>query len=129
VRQGVGELRLAATKGGTVESLGDGVSFFAFSNDGAHLGWITEGVLNLRPVAGGQPTRITDGVSLIEFGPAGTSAAGQLLVKRSLQAGGALLMEDLATGHLTAIARGVTDFGFSPIGDGYAFQAIGLLRP
>jgi hypothetical protein len=129
VRQGAGELRLARTTGGEVTSLADGVTYFAFSADGAWIAWISDGTLSLRRTEGGPVTRVTDGVLLVEFGPKSTPSAGRLLIKRSVRAGGALLLDDLATGKLTAIARGVTDFAFSPTGDGFAFQGAGLLPP
>jgi hypothetical protein len=129
VRHGAGELRMTRTTGGEVESLGDGVTFFAFSAQGEWIAWVSDGTLFLRRSAGGATTRVTDGVSLVEFGPKDTPAAGQLLIKRSVRAGGALLMDELATGKLTAIARGVTAFDFSPTGDGFAFEGTGLLAP
>jgi hypothetical protein len=129
VRHGAGALRLARTAGGEVEELGDGVTFFSFSPNSEWIAWVSDGVLSLRRTASGPAKRVTDGVSVVEFGPKGTPAAGSMLIKRSARKGGALLLDDLPTGKLTAIARGATAFGFAPNGEGLAFECTALLPP
>lgn len=124
-----GELRLARLSGGEPEVLGTGVTFFAFSPAGDLVAWVSDGDLSVRPVAGGPVRRVATGVSLAQFGPAGTPAEGRLLVKRSVRVDGALLSYELASGKLTALARGVGAFGWSPGGDALAFHADALLAP
>lgn len=127
VRQGAGELRFARCAGGDVETLGDGVTFYTISPASEWIAWVSQGTLFLRKLTGGEPVRVTDGVSMIEFGPRDTPYVGKMLIKRGARSGGALLMDDLATGKLSAIARGVGGFGFAPTGDGFVFQAAALL--
>ena len=129
VRSAMGELRLAKVSGGPPEVVAPRVTFFAFSPGGDQLAYVSDGDLFLRPAAQGPARRIASSVSLVEFGPPETPAAQTLFVHRTVRVDGALLSYDLSKGQLTAIARGVERFRFSPAGDALAFVAAGLLAP
>lgn len=122
-----GELQLVKVSDGQPQSLGTAVSFYAFSSDSSQIAWVADGQLLLREVKGGEPKVVTEGVATVEFGPRETAASGTLLIRRTLSAGGTLLSYDLASGKLSAIARGTRTFAFAPNGD-IAFQAAGLLK-
>lgn len=125
--RGVGELRLTKLDGGETETLGDGVSFYAFSTDGKRIVWITDGDLFVRATAGGEVQRVASGIYTAQLGPSGTPAANRALLRRSARVDGGLLSYDFDTGALEGVAHGVTAFGFSPDGTAFAFQGSGLL--
>lgn len=123
-----GELQWVKTSGGEPESLGSGVTYYTFSDDARHMAWVADGELSIRSTGGGESKVITQGVSMMAFGPKDTPAFSTLLIKRSLKTGGGLLSYDTETGALKAIATGTRTFAFAPNGDA-AFQAVALVAP
>lgn len=122
-----GELQWVKTSGDAQpESLSTDVTYYTFSDDARHIAWVSDGVLSIRDTEGGEPKVVTQGVSMMAFGPKDTLSSTTLLIKRGVKAGGGLLSYDTATGALKAIAAGTRTFAFAPNGDA-AFQAASLV--
>ncbi|AKU90741.1 PD40 domain-containing protein [Vulgatibacter incomptus] len=97
------------------------VSFFAFSSDGARLGYVAENVLFVGPADGSRPAeRIAEQIATFDFSPDGKS----LVARRRALGGGQLVHADLEKGgEPRIVGEKVADYRWSPDGSRVAFTA------
>ncbi len=116
-----GALVVADVAKGESRKVADQVSFFAFSPDGKHVGYVADRKLYVEPVGGGEATGIVADASTFEFAPDGKSIAVR---RRAIGGGGELLRVDLAKpAEAKSLADAVADYAFSPDGKRIAFSA------
>ncbi len=123
-----GTLVVGDVRRGTTRTVAEKVSFFAFTRDGAKLGWVADETLSVGPSDGAlPPVAVVGSASTFEFSPDGR----RLLARRKLVADGALLLFDVpspgsAPGTGKKLGTSVADYNFSPAGDRIAFTARGV---
>lgn len=111
----VGDVAMSRARG-----VAEGVSFFAFSADGARLGWVAEGVLWVGPADGsGDAARIAEGIATFEFSPDGKSIAA----RRRAIGGGQLVLARLDGGEPQTLGERVADYRWAPDGALLAYTA------
>jgi len=104
---------------GAPRRLAGEVSFYAFSRDGARVGYAAAGRLFLA-VASEAPVEIAgaEGVTSFEFGGPG---GDELLARRSTRSGGELLA--IRGGRAAPLAPAVRDYGYARDGARFAFTS------
>jgi len=116
----VGTLVVGDVAMSRVRTVAEGVSFFAFSADGAKLGWVAEGVLWIDAADGsGDAIRIAEGIATFDFSPDGKTVAAR---RRALD-GGQLVVAGVAGGAQQVLGDRVADYRWSPDGARLAYTA------
>jgi hypothetical protein len=117
---------LLLVRGGSEpEKVADGVTFHGFLPGGDAVAAVAGGrLVRARPGAAPEWTPGAENVSSFDVDPASSSrAAGEVvaLLRRPVQAGGALVALTAQGAGAREIARGAGDYAFSPAGGAYAF--------
>jgi dipeptidyl aminopeptidase/acylaminoacyl peptidase len=116
-----GTLVVASTAQARPRTVAEKVSFFAFSKDGAWIGYVSDGVLRVEPADGGDAKEIAKEVSTFELSPDGKS----LLARKKMVAGGHLLLahHGTSTEPPKVLAPQVSEYHWSPDGARFAYTA------
>jgi WD40 repeat protein len=119
-RDGEGELRVSDGPG-TVRTVADGVSSFAWAPSGKMLAFVAGGRLRALDVSreGTTPTLALDGVQTFAWAPGGT----RLAARSAGSSGGRVEMFDVATGRTREAAKASSDLSFGPDGTLYVLGA------
>jgi len=119
-RDGEGELR-ASDGPGSVRTLADGVSTFAWAASGKELAFVAGGRLRVVDLSreGAAPTLALDGVQSFAWAPSGT----RLAARSAGSTGGRVELFDVATGRTREAARASSDLAFGPDGTLYVLGA------
>jgi len=119
-RDGQGELRVSDGPG-TVRTVADGVTSFAWAVSGKMLAFIADGRLRALDVSheGTTPTLALDGVQTFAWAPAGT----KLAARSAGSSGGRVELFDVATGRTREAAKASSDLSFGPDGTLYVLGA------
>jgi hypothetical protein len=119
-RDGEGELRVADGPG-TVRTVADGVSSFAWAASGKVLAFVAGERLRTLDVSrgGATPSLVLDGVQTFAWGPGGT----RLAARTAGSGGGRVELFDIATGRTREAAKASSDLAFGPDGTLYVLGA------
>jgi len=119
-RDGQGELGVVGGPG-TVRTVADGVTSFAWAASGKMLAFVADGRLRALDVSreGTTPTLALDGVQTFAWAPAGT----RLAARSAGSSGGRVELLDVATGRTREAAKASSDLSFGPDGTLYVLGA------
>ncbi|HEY0839694.1 MAG TPA: hypothetical protein VGD74_05870 [Vulgatibacter sp.] len=116
-----GTLVIGDVASSRARGVAEGVSFFAFSADGAQLGYVASGVLWVGPADGsGDFRKIAEEIATFEFAPDGRTLAAR---RRGL-GGGQLMIARLAEDvQIQVLGDRVAEYRWSPDGSRLAYTA------
>lgn len=115
-----GSLYLAPVASGEAQLLAEGATFYKFSPDGRHLGYVAGGAMRLKTLADGADRVLASPAATFEFSRDGK----RLLVRTPASAGSELLLFDPPEAPAgRKLAAAVGDYDFSPDGERIAFTA------